>query len=126
MGASATDALEVVRAALGDRHEWPDDERVIATDFRYADGDPVSVRLRRRGRRYDIDDEGAAVAKARWFGVREWYDVANEVVAAHDLNVNRRGVVFVPAVEGRDLAWLAFKIARCSYAVHCELLEDAT
>ena len=43
---------------------------------------------------------------------------------AHDLNVNRRGVVFVPAVEGGlDLAWLAYRLTRCSYAVHAELLE---
>jgi hypothetical protein len=123
MGASATDALEVVRAELGDPAEWRDGERVVTTELRYADGEPVSVRLRRRGRRYEIDDEGAAVATARWFGVSDWREVATEIVDAHDLNVNRRGVVFVPAVEGRDLAWLAFRVARCSYAVHAELLE---
>jgi hypothetical protein len=124
MGASATDALEVVRSEIGDPHEWKDGERVVATELQYADHEPVSLRIKKRGRRYEIDDGGAAVSKARWFGVGEWEAVANEIADAHDLNVNRRGVVFVRAVEGGpDLAWLAFKVARCSYAVHAELLE---
>ena len=124
MGASATDALEVVRAELGDPSDWAEGERVVATELRYADGEAVCVRVRKRGRRYDVDDDGAAVAKARWFGVTEWQATAEDVAAAHDLNVNRRGVVFVPTVEGNDLAWLAFRVARCSYAVHSELLES--
>jgi hypothetical protein len=123
MGASATDALEVVREEVGDPREWENGERAVATDLRYAGGEQVSVHIRKRGRRYDIDDGGAAVATARSFGVVDWRDVAATVVDAHDLNVNRRGVVFVPAVEGRDLAWLAYRVARCSYAVHSELLD---
>jgi hypothetical protein len=124
MAASATDALEEVRAGLGDPREWDGDARVIWSELQYADGEPVVVQIRKRGRRYDIDDEGAAVAKARWLGAQDWHTVAEEVVDAHDLNVNRRGVVFVPAVEGGvDLAWLAFKVARCSYALHSELLD---
>ena len=124
MPASATDALEEVRAELGDPREWHGDARVVWSDLGYADGEPVAVHIRKRGRRYEIDDEGAAVAKARWFGATEWEAVATDVVDAHDLNLNRRGVVFVPAVEGGpDLAWLAFRVARCSYAVHSELLE---
>jgi hypothetical protein len=124
MGASATDALEEVRAGLGDPHEWDCDARVVWSELQYADGEPVAVQIRKRGRRYDIDDEGAAVAKARWYGAEEWQAVAEEVVEAHDLNLNRRGVVFVPAVAGgADLAWLAFKVARCSYALHAELLD---
>jgi hypothetical protein len=124
MGASATDALEEVRAELGDPHQWEGDARIVWSELQYADGEPVAVHIRKRGRRYELDDEGAAVAKARWFGAEEWQPVANEVVDAHDLNLNRRGVVFVPAVErGADLAWLAFKVARCSYAVHSELLD---
>jgi len=125
MGASATDALEEVRAELGDPREWDGGAaRVVWSDLHYADGEPVAVHIRKRGRRYEIDDQGAGVAKARWFGANDWETVASEVVAAHDLNMNRRGAVFVPAVDGGpDLAWLAFKVARCSYAVHAELLE---
>ena len=127
MGASATDALEVVRAELGDPREWDGDARVVWSELQYADGEPVCVHVRKRRRRYELDDEGGAVAKARWFGANEWEEVAHEVVDAHDLNMNRRGVVFVPAVEGGpDLAWLAFRVARCSYAVHSELLDALT
>ena len=123
MPASATDALEDVRAELGDPAEWGTSERIVATDLRYGDETAVSVHIRKRHRRYDIDDKGAAVRKARAFGVEEWEEIASEVVDAHDLNVNRRGVISVPTVEGADLAWLAFRVARCSYAVHSELLD---
>jgi hypothetical protein len=127
MGASAIDALDVVRTELGDPSEWDHGERVVATDLHYADGEPVSVHIRKRGRRYELDDEGAAVAKARWFGASDWEGRATEIVDAHDLNLNRRGVVFAPGIAGGpDLAWLAFKLARCSYAVHSELLETST
>jgi hypothetical protein len=123
MGASATDALEVVRSEIGDPHEWNDGERVVATELQYAHGDAVSVRVRKRGRRYEVDDEGAGVAKARWFGVDEWEAVTAEVVDAHDLTMNRRGAIIATAAEETDLAWLAFRVARCSYAVHSELLD---
>ena len=123
MPASAADALEEVRAEIGDPEEWSSGERFVATELRYADGTPVTVHIRKRHHRYDIDDEGAAVRKARALGVREWEGVASEVVDAHDLNVNRRGVVFVPTVEGHDIGWLAYRVTRCSYAVHSELLD---
>jgi hypothetical protein len=125
MGASATDALEVVRAEIGDPHEWGHGERLVETELRYADESPITVHIRRRGRRYEIDDEGAAVRKARAFGVEEWETIASEVVEAHDLTVNRRGVISMPAVAEADLAWLAFKVARCAYAAHYELLDSA-
>jgi hypothetical protein len=123
MPASAADALEMVRAEIGDPEEWSDGERFVATELRYADGTPVTVHIRKRHRRYDIDDEGAGVRKARALGAGEWERVAAEVVDAHDLNVNRRGVVFVPAVEGRDIGWLAYRVTRCSYALHSDLLD---
>ena len=39
------------------------------------------------------------------------------------VHVNRRGVVFVPAVAGRDLASLAVRVAAASAALFAELLE---
>jgi hypothetical protein len=79
--------------------------------------------VRKRGRRYDIDDDGAGVAKARAAGTtRRWLEVAERVVAEDALNVNRRGVVFVPAVEGRDIEALARRVAATSRAVEGELL----
>jgi hypothetical protein len=124
MAASATDALELVRAELGDARDWEGDARVVWSELEYADGEPVCVDIRKRRHRYDVHDGGGAVARARYLGVESWEDVASEIVDAHDLNLNRRGVIFVPAVEGGiDVAWLAFRVARCSYAVHSELLD---
>jgi len=89
----------------------------------YTDGSPVVVRVRRRGRRIDIDDDGAAVARARAAGTTsQWLEVAERVVGEYQLNVNRRGVVFVPAVEGRDIDALAARVARTSCALERELL----
>lgn len=81
----------------------------------------LDVRVRRRGRRYDIDDMGAAVALAgRPPG---WLEVAEREVAAVGWNVNRAGVVFVQAVEGRDIDALVQGTAEASARVLDALLE---
>jgi hypothetical protein len=96
---------------------------VIDSGLRYTEGEPVRVFVRKRLHRYDLSDEGAAVRLAgRPPG---WLDVAERVVTDEFwLNVNRRGVVFVPAVEGgMDRAWLARRVAEASRAVYQALLE---
>jgi hypothetical protein len=108
-------ALEAARATWGERGEVR-----IDSGLAYGDGDPVRVLVRKRGHRYDLTDDGAAVRKA---GVRGWLPVAEAVVADYWMNVNRGGVVCVGAVEGRDLASLAARIAETSLAVYQELLE---
>jgi hypothetical protein len=109
-------ALAAAQASWGERGGV-----VLATGLAYADGAPVLVAITKRLHRYDIDDRGGAVRSAgRPAG---WLGVAREVVAEDALNVNRRGVVFVPAVEGRDLASLALRVAYRSLAVHEALLE---
>jgi hypothetical protein len=123
-----SDAQHVVAREAGHR-SWPElvratdvDERTLEPGPAYDDAEPVIVRVRRRGHRYTIDDAGAAVARAG--RPRGWLEVAGEVVEAFALNVNRRGVVFVPAVEGGvDRAWLAGRVADCSAAVYEALLE---
>jgi hypothetical protein len=97
-------------------------ETTVEPGAAYGDGEAVAIRIRRRGRRFRLDDGGRAVAKAgRHPG---WLEVATEVAEAFSLNVNRRGVVFVPAVEGGlDRAWLARRVADCSVAVHDALVE---
>jgi hypothetical protein len=92
----------------------------LPSGLEYRTGQPVVIEIRKRGHRYDLSDEGAA---ARTAGVQDWLPVAEEVVAAEGLSVNRRGVVFVPAVEGRDLAELAARLAETSHAVYQELLD---
>jgi hypothetical protein len=97
-------------------------ERLVEPGPEYADGEPVRVRIRKRGRRYVIDDGGAAWTKAHASG-RTALRTAERVVAEDFLNVNRSGVVFVPAVEGRDIDALSARIAACSRAVYAALLE---
>jgi hypothetical protein len=109
------DALEAARAGWGETREAR-----LASGLAYADGDPVVIVVRKRGRRYDLSDEGAAVRKA---GVSGWLPLAEAVVVEEGFNVNRRGVVGVPAVEGRDLGSLAARLAETSPAVYQELLE---
>jgi hypothetical protein len=97
-------------------------ERVVEPGPAYGDGEPVRIRIRKRGRRYDIDDDGTAWAKAGASG-RQALEAAEHVVAEDGFNVNRSGVVFVPAVEGRDIDGLASRLADCSLDVYAELLE---
>ena len=120
-GATAADDVrdEIVQlSSAGERGEV-----VVCPGPRYGDGDPVRVRVRKRDRRYDVDDDGEAVRSAeRPVG---WYATAEEVVRDDALNVNRRGVVFVPVVEGRDVAALALRVAETSARLYGELLELA-
>jgi hypothetical protein len=98
-------------------------EAVVETGVEYRPGEPVRVHVRKRGRRWDIDDGGQAVElAARPDG---WLPAAERVVDAEGMNVNRSGVVFVPAVErpDRDLARIALRLGETSHAVYAELLE---
>jgi hypothetical protein len=133
------DAQHVVARELGHR-SWPALRRAVAQDAAareetvleigaYAPGAPVEVRVRRRHQSYVIDDDGAAVRRAgRPPG---WLAVAERVVGEEDLNINRRGVVFVPVaarnaqggLEGRRVQALARRVAVTSRAVHDALLE---
>jgi hypothetical protein len=119
----SVEALEQTRAAIAEASEtWGErGEARIATGLRFGDGEEVEILVRKRGRRYDLSDEGAAVRKAGVEG-SDWLEVAERLVAAQGMNVNRNGVVFVPAVEGRDLASLAVRLAETALAVYDELL----
>ena len=112
-----------LRASLAALAAEEGGEAAVEPGPSYRDGAPVRVRIRKRGRRYDLDDDGAAVLLAgRPPG---WFAAAAAVVAADALNVNRRGVVFVPAVEGRDLVTLAARVAATSARLYGELLDLA-
>src|SRR3954470_21073185 len=86
----------------GARAGWAErGEVMLDAGVDYATGRPVRVHVRKRERRYTLDDDGAAVASAgRPHG---WLAAAERAAAEEGVNVNRRGIVFVPAVEGRDL-----------------------
>ncbi len=93
-------------------------EIVVDSGLAYGDGEPVRILVRKRLYRYLLTDHGRAVAKAGkppgWQEPAEW--------AAEPMNVDRSGNVFVPAVEGRDLADLLVRLADASRAVHEALL----
>jgi hypothetical protein len=95
---------------------------VIEPGPSYDGAERVRIHVRRRGRRIDLDDGGRAVEKAGVAGP-SWLPVAEEVVAAQGFNVNRRGVVFVPVVAGRDVDELARRLAATSVDVYSALLE---
>ena len=123
-----SDAQYVVAREAGYR-TWPElvraearEETFVESDVSYGDGDPVVVRVRRRGRWITIDDDGVAVERAgRPTG---WLPVAEHVVAEDWLNVNRRGVVFVGANAGRpDVDSLVARVADRSAALYQALLE---
>jgi hypothetical protein len=115
-GTTSADAIERLRAAERG-------EAVVAPGPQYREGQPVWVEVVKRGHRYDIGDAGEAVRLAgRPDG---WLEVAEAVVETDALNVNRRGVVFVQAVEGRNIAGLAGRVAEMSALLYAELLEAA-
>jgi hypothetical protein len=114
--APVREALETAQRTWGDRGEV-----VLEPGPAYADGDPVRIRVRKRGRRYDLHDDGGAIARAGRPG--GWREPIERLVDADGLNVNRRGVVFVRVVEGRDVAALARRLAETSRSVYLALLE---
>jgi hypothetical protein len=114
-------AVEASRDVAGLARLPDGGEMLVPYELAYVGGEDVQVLVRRRGRRIDIDDRGAAVEHAGH--PPGWLPVAQAVVERHNLNVNRRGVVFVPAVVGRDIEHLASRVAEASQAVHAALLE---
>jgi hypothetical protein len=97
-------------------------ELVLDTGLAYADGEPVRVHVRKRGFRFDLDDCGSAARKS---GIDRLSRRERETAeaAALPMNVSGLGAVFVPAVEGRDIADLALRVADASRAMHEALVE---
>ncbi len=94
---------------------------VRSTGLAYAPLRPVGISVRRRERRIDIDDMGAAVAFA---GRRPgWREAAERAVEPLGWNVTREGVVCMQAVEGRDIDDLVRRTAEASLAVRDALLD---
>jgi hypothetical protein len=120
---TAHDRLEAIRTGLDSAQKvWGETgDTTLDTRQSYVEGEPVCIFIRKRGRRYDLDDRGRAVQLAG--KPRGWLQAAERVVTEEGFNINRAGVVFVPVVEGRDLARLALRLADTSHAVFDELLE---
>jgi hypothetical protein len=94
---------------------------VLDSGLSYVPGHPVRIHVRKRGNRYDVTDDAAAVHLA---GRTEgWLTTASDTVAEMGMNVNRRGIVFVTGFERRDLTDLSIRLAECSRSVYMSLLE---
>lgn len=111
-------ALAAVSAPWGERGD-----AVLDSGRSYRPGEPVTIEVRKRGRRYHLGDGGRATTLAG--KPAGWLAAAERVVAREGFNLNRAGVVFVPAVEGScgDLGLLAARLAEASHAVFAELVE---
>ena len=91
-----TQTLMERAAAMGERGAT-----TVDSGHEYLPGEPVTVLVRKRVDRYELSDDGRAIALAgRPAG---WHTVAQRVVDESELNLGRDGRVFVPAVAGRDL-----------------------
>lgn len=96
------------------------------TEERVVETGAIPIVVHKRFIRYDIDDRGEAVARARAAGALEdWLAVAERVVAEDGFNVNRSGIVFVQVVEGRDIASLVLRLSDCAERVQAALLDVA-
>jgi hypothetical protein len=87
----------------------------------WVPGEPVAIRVRRRGVWTEMDDEGEAVRRAG--KPAGWLEVAERVVAEEGMNVNRAGRVFVVFGPGRDESDIERRLAQTALAVYQRLLE---
>lgn len=98
-------------------------EQLLDSGLEYVPGEPVRVRMVRRGRRVALSDEGRAVALAEappgW-----WEPLERMVREEYWINLSRTGEVFVPVVDTGELFdELVHRVAEASLAVYRELLE---
>ena len=97
-------------------------QELIETGRSYGSSEPVVIRVERRGTKLTIDDGGAAVRLAG--RPRGWLERADQVVSSTGLNVNRRGVVYVPAVGEARLDRLVALVASTSLELYDTLLDE--
>ena len=93
----------------------------VGSALSYLPGEPVNVLLRKKGNRYDISDDGRAIALAG--KPRGWHAVAERLCAAEGMNVARDGRIFVLVNAARDVDGLAARIAELSAEVYDAVLD---
>lgn len=112
--------LAAVRAQFNaERAGWGETaSAMLDSGLVFADGEPLLIEVRKRQHRYDLGDAARSIGKAgRPPG---WRQLAIE--AAAPMNLRRNGIVFVSAVEGRDIALLALRLSDSAMAVYDALL----
>lgn len=98
------------------------DETTVDTGLTYRGSEPVLIRIRRRGHRYDIGDNGGAVSLAGsrldgWRGLSVW--------SRSRVSTSSGAASCSSPPGGRDIAALAFRLAEISRTVYLTLLEAA-
>jgi hypothetical protein len=94
------------------------------TGLEYRPGDPVRVRVVRRGPRTQVSDDGAAFDAAG--RPRGWRDAARGVQRDLDVNFSRSGAISLPVVGvGPSEDEVVRRIGEASRAFYQELLELA-
>lgn len=91
---------------------------------RNSQGRPILIRIRRRGDRYRLDDQGASLHAARTPEI--WFRLARSVAAETLTNTNRAGRLFFAGIT-RDQVWArACQLADASRTLEERLLEHQT
>jgi hypothetical protein len=94
----------------------------VDTGRTYGSSRPVVVRVHRRDGKLTIDDDGAAIDLAgRPPG---WLERAERIAESAGVNVNRRGIIFVPAFHESQVEHLVVLIAGTSLQVYDTLLDE--
>lgn len=97
-------------------------DTLIDTGLEFSPGDPVLVRLVRRGHRIAVSDEAAAIARAG--RQRRWEESARRIADELVVNISRAGVVSLPVVPiGPTEDRVIRRIGNASLAFYQELLE---
>jgi len=98
------------------------EEQIVGTGLKYVPGDPVRVRIVRRGGRGGVTDDGGAVERAgRPAG---WREAAERVADELIVNISRQGVVSLPITRrGPEPEAFVHRIGEASLALYQEILE---
>jgi hypothetical protein len=100
------------------------DETVVDSGREWTPGEPVHIRIRRRGAFTEVDDDGEAIRRAgRPPG---WFEVADRIAAADGMNVQRStGRVFVSygVRSGHDDAEIERRLAETALRISHGVLD---
>lgn len=97
-------------------------ETVIDTGLEYRPGDPVRVRVVRRGHRISVTDDGAAIEKAG--RPPRWREAADRLAEELVVNISQKGVISLPVVPvGPGEERIVRRIGEASLGLYQELLE---
>jgi hypothetical protein len=98
-------------------------EQLLDSGREWRAGEPIEIRMRRRGYWTELDDSGEAVRRG---GRPEgWHEAADRIAAAEGMNVSRTGTVSVKYGQrsGHDLEEITGRLADTARAIYLLLLD---